>query len=214
MFERAVSRANLPIRFSQGFNPRPKLRLLLPRPVSVASDDELLIAELERPEVPGRVLQQLANEMPGGIVLREAFALAPQSKPRPIEAAYRLDLAGQPHQELSAAAQRVTAADRLPMERPAPKGGKTRAVDLRPWIRGLEVTPHALTMTLSTNPEGSARPVEVLELLGLPPQETAPQLRRVSVCWNALIPEQPSPEFEAQVPVTDKGRITWEGNES
>jgi hypothetical protein len=42
LFQRAFARAGIKVRHSQGFNPRPKLSLPLPRPVGVESDDELL----------------------------------------------------------------------------------------------------------------------------------------------------------------------------
>ena len=43
VFQRAFIRANIPTRYSEGFNPRPKISLPLPRPVGVESDDELLV---------------------------------------------------------------------------------------------------------------------------------------------------------------------------
>ena len=42
LFQRACVRAGIDLCYSQGFNPRPKLSLPLPRPVGVESDDELL----------------------------------------------------------------------------------------------------------------------------------------------------------------------------
>ncbi len=47
VFGRALVRAGIKIRYSQGFNPRPRLSLPLPRPVAVVSDDELLSVYLE-----------------------------------------------------------------------------------------------------------------------------------------------------------------------
>lgn len=48
LFQRACVRADISVQYSQGFNPRPKLSLPLPRPVGVASDDELLCLRLAR----------------------------------------------------------------------------------------------------------------------------------------------------------------------
>ena len=45
--ERLVCRAKLPLKYTQGFNPRPVLSLSLPRPVGVASRAELLVVTLE-----------------------------------------------------------------------------------------------------------------------------------------------------------------------
>ncbi|GAF87148.1 unnamed protein product, partial [marine sediment metagenome] len=37
LFARSLARAALPVRFSEGFNPHPRLSIPLPRPVGVAS---------------------------------------------------------------------------------------------------------------------------------------------------------------------------------
>ena len=42
VFQRACVRADIKIHYSQGFNPRPKLSLPLPRSVGVEADDDLL----------------------------------------------------------------------------------------------------------------------------------------------------------------------------
>lgn len=42
IFKRACVRAGIKIQHSQGFNPRPRLSLPLPRPVGIESDDDLL----------------------------------------------------------------------------------------------------------------------------------------------------------------------------
>ena len=43
MFDRALVRAQVKLKYSEGFNPRPKLSLPLPRSVGIASDAELLV---------------------------------------------------------------------------------------------------------------------------------------------------------------------------
>ncbi len=47
-WERTFRRAGLPLAYSEGFNPHPKLSLPLPRSVGVESDDELLCLWVER----------------------------------------------------------------------------------------------------------------------------------------------------------------------
>jgi hypothetical protein len=46
VFQRACARAGIPVKYSAGFNPHPKLSLPLPRSVGVESDDELLVVRL------------------------------------------------------------------------------------------------------------------------------------------------------------------------
>jgi radical SAM-linked protein len=49
LFQRACARAGVNLQYSQGFNPRPKLSLALPRSVGVESDDEMLILRVQTP---------------------------------------------------------------------------------------------------------------------------------------------------------------------
>ena len=42
VFQRALARAALPVAYSEGFNPHPRLSLPLPRAVGVASEAELM----------------------------------------------------------------------------------------------------------------------------------------------------------------------------
>ncbi len=188
LFERAVSRADLPVRYSEGFNPRPYVRLPLPRSVGVASDDELLVITLERHESPDRVHERLARQLLTGIELGETIELARQGKPRAVEATYRLDLAGEQRPPLAEAVRRITDADRLEVQRVTKKGSQCRTIDLRAWIARVDVCADVLTMTLRISPEGSARPAEVLELLELDATEALPCLRRVAVQWEGLVP--------------------------
>jgi len=188
LFERAVSRADLPVRYSEGFNPRPCVRLPLPRSVGVASDDELFVMTLERHESPDRVCERLARQLPTGIALGETVELARQGKLRAVEATYRLDLAGESRPELAEAVRGITHADRLEVQRVAKKGSRCRTIDLRAWIARVDLCADVLTMILRISPEGSARPAEVLELLGLDATEALARLRRVAVQWEGLAP--------------------------
>ena len=67
LFERALSRAQLPVRFSKGFNPGPRLSLPLPRSVGIASGVELLAVELDDAIEPAVVLGTLSEQMPAGL---------------------------------------------------------------------------------------------------------------------------------------------------
>ena len=188
LFERAVSRADLPVRYSEGFNPRPCVCLPLPRSVGVASDDELFVMTLVRHESPDRVCERLARQLPTGIALGETVELARQGKPRAVEATYRLDLAGESRPELAEAARQIMSADHLEVQRVAKKDNRCRTIDLRAWIARVDVRADVLTVILRISPEGSARPAEVLELLGLDATEALARLRRVAVQWEGLMP--------------------------
>ena len=66
-FQRAFIRAGIPLAHSEGFNPHPKLNIILPLPTGAESLRELLDAELLE-EAPGLV-ERLNGALPEGIVM-------------------------------------------------------------------------------------------------------------------------------------------------
>lgn len=182
----------------------------MPRSVGVASKDELLIVELDRPEPPELVQRQLAPQMPTGIVLGGATDVPDGPKPRPVEVVYTLELGPTGHSTSAASVQRgevvkldtlaeriraILSADRVKVQRVRRKRGQPESVDLRPWLVDLSLTKTSLTATLRITPEGSARPVEWLEVLGLDPVEMMPRMTRVAVRWEGLdLTNTPPPE--------------------
>src|SRR5690606_16197351 len=83
LFERALARARLPVKHSEGFNPRPRMSLPLPRPVGVATLADRLVVELREPVETTDALARLRRQMPVGLTLAEAFEVRPGCKLRP-----------------------------------------------------------------------------------------------------------------------------------
>jgi radical SAM-linked protein len=98
LFERALARAELPVRFSQGFNPRPRMSIVLPRPVGVASRDELLVVELTNEMNSEEALSRLSQHMPIGLMLLSADFLTADQRAAPVRTTYSLSL-DPPHRE-------------------------------------------------------------------------------------------------------------------
>jgi hypothetical protein len=168
------------------------MSLPLPRSVGIASEDELLLVELERPEVPAQVLHRLARQVPKGLLLREAFAIPCKARPHPVEVTYHLDNPSDDCPDLGHNARRILTADHIEVHRTTRKSRHARPLDVRGWIVAIDVQPHATLFTLRTGPDGSAKPAEVLELLGLAPIDTLPRLRRLAVRWEELEPSRSS----------------------
>src|SRR5262249_18793688 len=92
LFERALARAAIPVRFSHGFNPRPQLSLPLPRAVGIASDDETLLIECTEPVERDTLLQRLRPQMPTGLTLEDADLLPSGQRRIPAEVSYGIEL--------------------------------------------------------------------------------------------------------------------------
>ncbi len=78
---RAVRRARLPIRYSQGFHPLPKMVFGPAPPVGVSSEAEYFEVELVERMTPQRVLEALSPAMPPGMEISEVMEIPLKSPP-------------------------------------------------------------------------------------------------------------------------------------
>jgi len=164
LWERALRRAGLPLRLSQGYNPRPKLSLPEPRSVGIASEAELLEFELADWVNPDAVLDRLRAQVPPGLVIRSVDLVRPSDKAHPHTVVY-VARPEAPPSDLADRAREVLQRREAPVVRPRPKGDKH--LDARPFIRDLQAEGGQVRMTLATGPGGTVRPDEVLRLMGL-----------------------------------------------
>jgi radical SAM-linked protein len=184
LFRRALARAEVPVRFSEGFNPAPRISIPLPRPVGMASDDELLVVDLERPVDSQDALVRLRTQMPEGLVVHDVRALPTGEKPHPHLVRYRLDVNGEPESDLQRKAGDMLAAPALAVERPAAPGKAAQKLDVRKYLVDLTFVEHGVEFTLCVTGSGTARPSEIAGLLL---STTAPlnhRIRRTSVTWQ------------------------------
>lgn len=72
VFARALRRANLPISYSQGFNPHPRMVFGLPLPVGVTSSSEYVDFEVEGEQSASNFIAELNAMLPKGFRLYDA----------------------------------------------------------------------------------------------------------------------------------------------
>jgi radical SAM-linked protein len=63
-FQRALRRAHIPVAYSTGFNPHPRLAFASALAVGVTSSDEYMDTILEEPMVPGEFVARMNSVMP------------------------------------------------------------------------------------------------------------------------------------------------------
>lgn len=74
LFQRAFKRAGLPLKHTQGFNPRPSVSIALPLSVGIASDCELLDFELDEMCVSyDEILQRLNTVLVDGVKVLSVY---------------------------------------------------------------------------------------------------------------------------------------------
>lgn len=126
-FERAVRRAGVPIAYSQGFTPHPKISYASAAPTGVASEAEYLEIGLQARVDPGELRQALdASLSPGLDVLEAVEAVVPGGLAERIDASHwRVELPGVPDERLAAAVAAFQAAPEVLVERLTKQGKRT-----------------------------------------------------------------------------------------
>jgi radical SAM-linked protein len=172
IWERAARRLDLPLAYSQGFHPQPKISLASALPLGFSSLCEVLDMRLKA-DIPLEGLKERIQEaVPSGLQILEVEEV--QEKQAALqtlveEAEYEVHLK-EPldGRELTRRVAAMMDAPSLPRER----RGKT--YDMRPLIEQITVItgPHGdvrLRMRLSARPGATGRPEEVLDQIGIAP---------------------------------------------
>jgi len=168
-WERALRRAQIPMAYSQGFHPHPRINLGAALPLGYSSECELIDLWIENKIETTEIMSRISHSLPPGIELTSVDPI-PVSSPslqKSIRWAEYLTILDQKFsvEEMKLKVKELLAQDTLQRTR----RGKT--YDLRPLLDSIEVIElerrATLRMTLSSSQQGTGRPDEVLDALGL-----------------------------------------------
>ena len=174
----------MPVRYTEGFNPHPRIMIPLPRPVGVASQAETIVVEFQEVVDPAGALARLQRETPADLRMVDARLLQPGEQLRPAHVRYRLDVDHPPPVDLESRTRRILEADVLEVERPILKSRENRVVDVRPYLIGISVDGQAVEFTLRVTDGGTAKPAEIAGLLGYDSGAVNHRIRRLEVRWK------------------------------
>jgi radical SAM-linked protein len=199
-FERALRRASVPIAFSAGFSPHPKVSYVGAAPTGVASEAEYLELALSTAVDVERLRAALDASLPTGLDILECVEVRPGtgSLPERVDASsWRVELPGIVPTDAAAAVAAFLAEDRIEVER-LTKDGR-RHLDAR-----------APVVTASASPDASDDGCAILELVvrqvtpAVRPDDVLAALRAVA----GLVPVAPPRATRlAQGRLDDRGRF-------
>jgi radical SAM-linked protein len=139
-FERALRRAAVPMAYSAGFTPHPKVSYANAAPTGVGSEAEYVEIALAEPRDPERLRTLLDESLPPGIDVIEAVeARTPGLADRLEASVWQLRLDGVVPAEAERAVAAFLAADTIEVKRTTKNG--VRAFDARGAVMVLEVAP-------------------------------------------------------------------------
>ena len=173
LWERALRRASLPLSYSQGFHPQPKISLAAALPLGFSSRNEVLDVRLNEDVATEDISARLTDNLPPDIKVldvQEVDERLPAMQTLVLSAAYDVHLT-EPvdRSELKRRVETLMNSESLIRER----RGKT--YDLRPLIEMLSIITQAdgkawLKMTLAAREGATGRPEEVLTALEIEPE--------------------------------------------
>ena len=125
-FERAIFRARVPMAYSSGFNPHPRISYAGASPTGAASEAEYAELALAREVDPEQIRADLDAALPDGLDVLEAVVSAGGALADRLEASrWEIELPGVSPQQLGGAVDALLAADTVEVERMTKKGLRT-----------------------------------------------------------------------------------------
>lgn len=201
--ERAVRRANVPIAFSQGFTPHPKISYASAAPTGVASEAEYLELGLQRAVDPAELVRALDAALSPGLDILEAVEARGESLPDRIDASrWRIELPGVDPAVAQRAVAAFLAADEVPVERLTKQGRRT--VDARSAVVRIDVSGSAQAPS-----EVSGVPCAIL---GLVVRQVTPSVRPDDVLSGLRVVADLEPPVPPRATRLEQGALTAEGD--
>lgn len=161
VFLRAIRRAEIPMKFSQGFHPKPKVSFVDPLPVGIESYGEKMYLTVADEIKPERIIDQLNAQLPEGLnVTACRYCTKPSKGSKATMIEYRVRLKQgrfDPDSLLKFREQ-----SRFEFTRKNRKGRKS-VIDLKQQVKDIEITNDSeLKIVLSAEKGSTIRPAEVM----------------------------------------------------
>lgn len=192
LWERAARRAELPLAYSQGFHPQPKINIAAALPLGFSSRCEVMDLRLKEAIPLDGLCERLQETLPTGIRVSNVASVdesLPALQTLVASAEYEVILTeALDGSDLERRVASVMDSDSLPRER------RGKAYDLRPLIEEISFTPGShpaphpvgeagkdgkISMRLSAREGATGRPEEVLDVLGIPFEKTRIERTRI-----------------------------------
>jgi len=173
LWQRALHRAGIPLAYTEGFSPHPRISLAAPLPVEVTSQAELVDIFCAKWSSPHLFTTAVSRQLPPGIEILQVYPVAPTMPSLQSQvsyAEYRVELETEKDQEgIEAALTSLLSVKHLPWHHERDTG--TRNYDLRALIDDLWLIDwhggYCTTgMRLRCDSGGSGRPEQVATALG------------------------------------------------
>lgn len=190
MLQRALLRANIPIAFSGGFNPRPRLSVPLPRSVGTQSGTERFCAILSTDQLINEVdiASQLGEQLPAGCDLLTVQCVEGKRSFHPVGVRYVFtlsdDLDAARRHTLTDFQAAVESGRRIEVQRYRAKKKIQQPFDISPFVEELSFSGNRIEVFCRVGQEGSVRIDELMQWLCIEANEFKEPVKRTEIQWK------------------------------
>lgn len=185
LFQRSCVRAGINLRYSQGFNPRPKMSLPLPRTVGVESESDLLYLQLDSIADESQIKTRLSEQLPAGCELLDVKIAKKKVSLQPNLVTYIFPLQREHlNENLRDRIADLLKTESLIIQRRIDAKGNIRQVDVRGFLESIKIDNANVVVECRVSSAGSIRVEEILKLLELGTAELTAPVKRTNIKWN------------------------------
>ncbi len=191
-WERALRRARIPLSYSQGFTPHPKITFAAPLPLGFVSEAELMDVLLDERVDPEEFRERVSRQTPPELAIlevREVGLSLPALQSLLEWADYEVELSGVSREAVDSAAREFLAAERWVVA--DERKERAREIDIRPGVAWIRVEEGAcgrvrLAMRLRASQQLTVRPELVVTALA--PAARTERIARVGLHLRDVSP--------------------------
>ena len=186
-FAKLMLRCNLPVKFSSGFNPHPKISLPVPRPVGIAAYNDRIrveisgLTDISETDVMGK----LQNYAPRGMLFHHIWLTKKSELKRPIGIEWIISLEGTAidRDNLREKFEQISASNSLLIIRETPKKGR-KTIDVGDMIQDIHLQEKSLKLKTALAQTGTIKPTEILRIFGLADKIDLSDIARIKIYWE------------------------------
>jgi radical SAM-linked protein len=172
--QRACKRAGLQMVYSEGFNPRPKISLVLPRPVGVQSEEDLMLLQVQ--SVPQNISATLQNQLPSGCEVYDIAHKESNKPSHPISTIYTIPLKSS-QSNLQEKINKLLDSESIIVYRQHKKG-RAKNKEVRDFIEYIELKDNKIAAKCRITGYGSIRVDELMRLLDIKTEDLDGAIKR------------------------------------
>ena len=192
LLRRAIARAGINLKYSEGFNPHPKMSLPLPRSVALASECELVLVGIAPAEEKSQtkdedISRMLSTQLPKGmsIVDVKMFDKKVKFEPKKISYFIPLDMKDPAiKNNILEAEKNLKASNEMIIERKNFKTGKKKKINLTGFIEDMSLEQEGVVLKVLMEEGTTIKLDELPMVFGITSDELGQAIVRKEIEWE------------------------------